>query len=47
MRVGRRVRVKTEDFERLVNEGYTGRSADRQPTIWDGHVPEPREPWRR
>jgi excisionase family DNA binding protein len=34
--VGRRVRVKREDFERLVTEGYTGRAAEPAPSNWDG-----------
>ncbi len=44
VRVGRRVRVKREDFERLVTAGYTARPTEPVPSIWDGNVPEPREP---
>jgi hypothetical protein len=40
----RRVRITCEDFERLVNEGYTGRAAEPAPSVWDGYIPEPREP---
>ncbi len=42
VRVGpRRVRIKREDFERLVDEGYTGRPAEPQPSVWEGFIPDP------
>jgi putative molybdopterin biosynthesis protein len=43
-RIGRRVRVKREDFERLLEESYSGRSGgDSAPAdaIWSGEVPLP------
>lgn len=42
--IGRRVRVKREDFERLLEESYSGRSgSDSAPAdaIWSGEVPLP------
>jgi hypothetical protein len=33
-----------EDFERLVSEGYTSRAAEPALRVWDGYIPEPREP---
>lgn len=55
-RVGRRVRVSQADFNRLVDDSYTGDRAandERQPTspsgpegtIWDGVVPAPMVPF--
>jgi excisionase family DNA binding protein len=46
VRVGRRVRVKRGDFERLVEEGYSGPAAASGPipNIWDGEIPEPGAP---
>ncbi len=42
--VGRRVRIKRSDFDRLVEDGYTGRekgNAASADNIWDGEIPEP------
>jgi excisionase family DNA binding protein len=49
LHVGRRVRVKRVDFDRLVDAGYTGQSstpAPAEPTssIWDGEIPPPQVP---
>jgi excisionase family DNA binding protein len=49
LRVGRRVRIKRSDFERLVDEGYSGGVAmDRESSpiasIWDGEIPLPQLP---
>lgn len=44
LHVGRRVRIRREDFEAMVEAGYTGRTGHQpQPglTIWDGYVPAP------
>ena len=51
--VGRRVRLKRSDFERLIEQGYSGGAAHAQTpatgeaNIWDGEIPPPtpREPW--
>ena len=42
VRLGRRVRVKRADFDRLVEEGYSGPQNPPSAGIWDGEVP-PRE----
>jgi hypothetical protein len=43
MRVGRRVRVRRADFDRLIDESYIragGQAgAASGPSIWDGEVP--------
>jgi excisionase family DNA binding protein len=39
--VGRRVRVRREDFDELVARGSTGRAAAPAPSIWDGEIPAP------
>ncbi len=45
VRLGRRVRVKRADFDRLVEGGYSGPSESRPvPSIWDGEVPTPEQP---
>ncbi|MGH2869067.1 MAG: helix-turn-helix domain-containing protein [Solirubrobacteraceae bacterium] len=49
VRVGRRVRVKRSDFDRFVEQGYTGSPRPLQSeviaeTIWDGRIPEPEPP---
>jgi excisionase family DNA binding protein len=45
MRVGRRVRVKGSDFDRLVEGSYirTAKEASsvETPSIWDGQIPSP------
>jgi excisionase family DNA binding protein len=43
IRIGRRVRIKRSDFERLVEGGYSGGASVAAPTpgIWDGEVPPP------
>lgn len=42
VRIGRRVRIKRADFERLVEQSYTGPRTE--PTsIWEGEVPMPEE----
>ena len=51
-RVGRRVRIRREDVDALVEAGYTGRSRQTEPpttatptaTIWDGDVAAPITP---
>jgi excisionase family DNA binding protein len=43
--VGRRVRIKRSDFDRLVEEGYRGGSSPNpSPSIWDGEIPLPQVP---
>jgi excisionase family DNA binding protein len=48
LHIGRRVRVKRSDFERLLEEGYRGvsPSADGSSaaSIWDGEVAPPEVP---
>ena len=47
IRIGRRVRVKREDFERLLEESYSGRSgggSEPPDAIWSGEVPLPDSP---
>ena len=41
-RIGRRVRIKRSDFDRVVEAGYSGPTAP-QPTVdvWEGDVPMP------
>jgi hypothetical protein len=45
--IGRRVRIKRSDFDRLVEEGYgrgkPGPDGDT-PSIWDGEIPLPELP---
>jgi hypothetical protein len=40
-RVSRRVRVKRADFDRLVEEAYSGPAPPTTAGIWDGEVPDP------
>jgi hypothetical protein len=41
VRIGRRVRIKRADFDRLVEQG-SGVGAPREsPNIWAGDLPEP------
>lgn len=47
--VGRRVRIKRSDFDRLISESYTGSSAtapagDYSEGIWEGDMPLPEAP---
>jgi hypothetical protein len=45
--IGRRVRIKREDFDRLLEQGYSGRTGGatvERPSIWDGEVPPPEPP---
>ena len=43
IRIGRRVRIKRSDFDRLVEESYTGPKT-RTEGIWSGEVPAPEVP---
>jgi excisionase family DNA binding protein len=46
-RVGRRVRVSRADFDRLVDDGYSGSATVEKPasaSIWDGEIPPPMVP---
>jgi excisionase family DNA binding protein len=46
--IGRRVRVRRSDFDRLLQDGYTGSAtptpATPSPNIWDGEIPLPQLP---
>jgi Helix-turn-helix domain len=44
--VGRRVRIKRSDFDRLVESGYraAGQPSTAAPSIWEGDVPLPEPP---
>ena len=47
VRVGRRVRIRRQDFNAMVDAGYNGPSRPPPPaegTIWDGVVPPPQMP---
>jgi hypothetical protein len=47
MHVGRRVRIRRSDFDRLVEAGYSRAEptlAIGRPTIWDGVVAAPEVP---
>lgn len=42
--VGRRVRVRREDFEALLERSYTGKAASKSSSfegIWSGEIPPP------
>jgi excisionase family DNA binding protein len=41
--IGRRVRIRRSDFDRLIEAGYivTAPPAEDTPNIWDGDVPMP------
>jgi excisionase family DNA binding protein len=48
--VGRRVRIRASDFERLLADGYSGTiraNVNSEPTIWDGEIPAPELPLGR
>jgi excisionase family DNA binding protein len=43
--VGRRVRIKRSDFDRMIEEGYTGPGGGKHTNaIWDGEIPLPKAP---
>ena len=47
VRVGRRVRIRRQDFNTMIDAGYNGPSRPPAPTegtIWDGVVPPPQMP---
>lgn len=46
VRLGRRVRVKRSDFDRLVEEGYSGpsSSASSSSGVWEGEIRMPELP---
>ena len=51
LRVGRRVRIRREDFERLLTDGYSGSTPTEHAGIdaasfWEGEVPAPVVPER-
>ena len=39
--LGRRVRIKRSDFDRLVEQGCSSRPPGESPSIWDGEIPDP------
>jgi excisionase family DNA binding protein len=39
LRVGRRVRIRRSDFERILEEGYTGGSGGSEPAAGTGDAP--------
>ena len=41
VRIGRRVRIKRSDFDRVVADGYSGARSAAPSGIWDGEVPPP------
>jgi excisionase family DNA binding protein len=43
LHVGRRVRIRRTDFDRLIDESYSGASsaAEVAPSIWDGEIRPP------
>jgi excisionase family DNA binding protein len=48
--VGRRVRIRRSDFERLIEHGYSSAPTDAKTlaagaaSIWDGEIPSPEVP---
>jgi hypothetical protein len=44
VRLGRRVRIKRSDFDRFVEQGYTGGRPQAAPSVWDGVVGDPHLP---
>jgi hypothetical protein len=48
LHIGRRVRVKRSDFDRLLEDGYSGGAKPEPATpsvsIWEGEVPAPELP---
>jgi len=49
LHVGRRVRIRRSDFDRLIEQGYSGRAATTAERtdvegIWDGGIPPPEVP---
>ena len=44
VRLGRRVRIKRSDSDRLVEQGYSGGAPGKSASIWDGDVPDPELP---
>jgi excisionase family DNA binding protein len=46
--VGRRVRIRRSDFDRLIEEGYSGSSTPPESasgaSVWDGEIPPPEVP---
>lgn len=46
VRIGRRVRIRRSDFDRLVATSYSKRAdpAEPSPSVWDGEVPPPQMP---
>jgi excisionase family DNA binding protein len=49
LRVGRRVRIRRSDFDRLLEESYTGPPNTAEPggSVWDGEISPPELPPRR
>ncbi len=43
LHVGRRVRIRRSDFDRLIEASYVGRPEPNE-SIWDGEVPPPQLP---
>jgi excisionase family DNA binding protein len=47
LHVGRRVRIRREDFDAMIEAGYSGPRRPPPPTegtIWDGVIPPPQMP---
>ena len=45
IRTGRRVRIKRSDFDRVVEDGYSGLPpTNRSAGIWEGEIPPPEAP---
>jgi excisionase family DNA binding protein len=44
VRIGRRVRIKRSDFDRVVEAGYSGPKPSPPAGIWEGEVPLPVAP---
>lgn len=49
LHIGRRVRIKRSDFDRLVAAGYSGPGTEppaeaTNASIWDGEIPPPKPP---
>ena len=46
VRIGRRVRIKRSDFDRVVEASYSGPAGPVRPgpSVWDGAIPPPELP---